>query len=216
MSAAENHSREQPGKDHHKQRTTKIACDSKITPEMRHKIVTNNGHLPKCVTSGLKAFRIHSSQAKICLHSAPEARCTSFTLLFLSRRHVQGPHHGRRPRARRGGRFRRRQTPAKTGDDHRQYTSRQHAGVLRRPAQGHDGDAGSATTGTKGGGKDTIRVSQSTAGGLRRNGPRTSTNGTRNRRTSSRHRTDRAIPRSAGNGTRHGHRFTGKRNHERH
>ena len=51
---------------------------------MRHKIVTNNGHLPKCVTSGLKAFRIHSSQAKICLHSAPEARCTSFTLLFLS------------------------------------------------------------------------------------------------------------------------------------
>ena len=127
----------QPGttrQDHHKQRTTKIACDSKITPEMRHKIVTNNGHLPKCVTSGLKAFRIHSSQAKICLHSAPEARCTSFTLLFLSRRHVQGPHHGRRPRARRGGRFRRRQTPAKTGDDHRQYASRQHAGVLRRPA----------------------------------------------------------------------------------
>ena len=77
----------QPGttrQDHHKQRTTKITCDSKITPEMRHKIVTNNGHLPKCVTSGLKAFRIHFSQAKICLHSAPEARCTSFTLLFLS------------------------------------------------------------------------------------------------------------------------------------
>ena len=51
---------------------------------MRHKIVTNNGIFPKCVTSGLKAFRISRSQAKIGLHSAPEARCTSFTLLFLS------------------------------------------------------------------------------------------------------------------------------------
>ena len=183
---------------------------------MRHKIVTNNGLFPKCATSGLEAFRITRSQAKICLYSAPEARCTSFTFLFLSRRHVQRPHHGRRPRARRGGRFRRWQTSAKTGDDHRQYTGRQHAGVLHRPAQGHDGDAGSATTGAKGCGKDTIRVSQSTAGGLRRNGPRTSTNGARNRRTSSRRRTDSTIPRSAGNGTRHGHRFTGKRIHERH
>ena len=54
---------------------------------MRHKIVTNNDLFPKCATSGLKAFRIHCSQAKICLHSAPEARCTSFTLLFLSSPH---------------------------------------------------------------------------------------------------------------------------------
>ena len=51
---------------------------------MRHKIVTNNGLFPKCATSGLEAFRITRSQAKISLYSAPEARCTSFTLLFLS------------------------------------------------------------------------------------------------------------------------------------
>jgi hypothetical protein len=43
----------QPGitrQDHHKQRTTKMTCYSKMTQEMRHKIVTNNGFLPKCIT----------------------------------------------------------------------------------------------------------------------------------------------------------------------
>ena len=49
---------------------------------MRHKIVTNNGLLPKCATSGLKAFRITRSQAKICLYSEPEARCTSSSSFF--------------------------------------------------------------------------------------------------------------------------------------
>ena len=182
---------------------------------MRHKIVTNNGLFPKCVTSGMKAFRIHCSQAKICLHSAPEARCTSFTLLFLSRRHVQGPRHGWQPRARRGGECRRRQIPTKTSGDHGQYASRQHVGFLRQAAYGHEGSGGGAPTRTEGRGKGTIGLSQSTAGGLRRNGPRTGTNGARNRRANSRLRTDRALPRGTGNGTRHGYRFTGKRIHER-
>ena len=57
---------------------------------MRHKIVTNNGLLPKCATSGLKAFRIVSPQAIICLYSAPEARCTSSPSFFY--RHTHPPY----------------------------------------------------------------------------------------------------------------------------
>ena len=79
----------QPGitrQDHHKQRTTKMTCYSKMTQEMRHKIVTNNGFLPKCITP----FRIFSLPSQNLPYSAPEAALHLITLIFY--RHTHPPY----------------------------------------------------------------------------------------------------------------------------
>ena len=75
-----------------------MTCYSKMTQEMRHKIVTNNGFLPKCITP----FRIFSLPSQNLPYSAPEAALHLITLIFYRGGTPQGPHHGSRQGARRG------------------------------------------------------------------------------------------------------------------
>ena len=131
----------QPGttrQDHHKQRTTNVTCYSKTTQEMCHKFVTENGHFPKCVTSVLESFPNHSLPSQNSPLQRTRGALHLLTLLFLSRRHVPKPRHGRRTRARPGV-GRRRRSIQTGGPNHRQDASRQYGGFLPQATTGHKG-----------------------------------------------------------------------------
>ena len=175
---------------------------------MRLKFITENGPFPKCATSVLESIRTPRSQAKIHLYSAPEARCTYSPSFFYrggtSRgRAMEGDQEPAGEAGAGDGKLKRVTITDKTQVGNMK-------GFFPQPVPGREGAVRAAPTEAEGYITNTIGISQRITGGLRRNGPGAGTDGARNSRTSSRQRTIRTIQRSAGNGTRHGHRRTGE------
>ena len=175
---------------------------------MCHKFVTKMVTFRSASLRCLKAFQITRSQARIYLYSAPEARCTSSPSFFYR----GGTSRGR---AMEGDQEPAGETDAGDGKLKRvTITDKTQVGNMKgffpQPVPGREGAVRAAPTEAEGYITNTIGISQRITGGLRRNGPGAGTDGARNSRTSSRQRTIRTIQRSAGNGTRHGHRRTGE------